>query len=54
MNESVAFTALTFGVSGVACTCAIDGAYSTLTVYVYTTGLLSSLAHNHEIKVPID
>jgi polyisoprenoid-binding protein YceI len=31
----------------------IDLVHSTMTVYVYKTGLLSGLAHNHEIKAPI-
>jgi polyisoprenoid-binding protein YceI len=32
----------------------IDSAHSTLTVYVYETGLLSGLGHNHEIEAPIE
>jgi polyisoprenoid-binding protein YceI len=32
----------------------IDVAHSTLTVYVYKTGFLSPLAHNHEIEAPIE
>jgi polyisoprenoid-binding protein YceI len=32
----------------------VDLAHSTMTVYVYKTGLLSGLAHNHEIKAPIE
>jgi polyisoprenoid-binding protein YceI len=32
----------------------IDLAHSTMTVYVYKTGLLSGLAHNHEIEAPIE
>ena len=32
----------------------IDRAHSTITVYVYKTGILSGLAHNHEIEAPID
>jgi hypothetical protein len=32
----------------------IDLAHSTMTVYVYKTGLLSDLAHNHEIGAPIE
>jgi len=32
----------------------IDRAHSTLTVYVYKTGILSTLAHNHEIEAPIE
>ena len=32
----------------------IDCAHSTITVYVYKTGILSTLAHNHEIEAPID
>jgi polyisoprenoid-binding protein YceI len=32
----------------------IDVAHSTLTVYVYKTGLFSPLAHNHEIEAPIE
>jgi polyisoprenoid-binding protein YceI len=32
----------------------IDSAHSTLTVYVYKTGLLSGLGHNHEIEAPIE
>ena len=31
----------------------IDRAHSTITVYVYKTGILAGLAHNHEIKAPI-
>jgi len=31
----------------------IDGAHSTITVYVYKTGILSGLAHNHEIEALI-
>jgi len=31
----------------------IDRVHSTITVYVYKTGLLSGLAHNHEIEAPI-
>ena len=31
----------------------IDPAHSTMTVYVYKTGILSGLAHNHEIEAPI-
>jgi polyisoprenoid-binding protein YceI len=31
----------------------IDGAHSTITVYVYKTGILAGLAHNHEIEAPI-
>jgi polyisoprenoid-binding protein YceI len=31
----------------------IDGAHSTITVYVYKTGILSGLAHDHEIGAPI-
>jgi polyisoprenoid-binding protein YceI len=32
----------------------IDRAHSTITVYVYKTGILSTLAHNHEIEAPIE
>ena len=32
----------------------IDDAHSTMTVYVYKTGILSGLAHNHEIEAPIE
>jgi polyisoprenoid-binding protein YceI len=32
----------------------IDRANSTLTVYVYKTGILAGLAHNHEIEAPIE
>jgi polyisoprenoid-binding protein YceI len=32
----------------------IDRAHSTLTVYVYKTGIFSPLAHNHEIEAPIE
>jgi polyisoprenoid-binding protein YceI len=32
----------------------IDGAHSSMKVYVYKTGILSGLAHNHEIEVPIE
>ena len=32
----------------------IDCAHSTITVYVYKTGILSALAHNHEIEAPIE
>ena len=32
----------------------IDRALSTMTVYVYKTGILSGLAHNHEIEAPIE
>jgi polyisoprenoid-binding protein YceI len=32
----------------------IDRAHSTITVYVYKTGILSTLAHNHEIVAPIE
>jgi polyisoprenoid-binding protein YceI len=31
----------------------IDRAHSTITVYVYKTGILAGLAHNHEIEAPI-
>ena len=31
----------------------VDSAHSTITVYVYKTGMLAGLAHNHEIEVPI-
>jgi polyisoprenoid-binding protein YceI len=31
----------------------IDRAHSTMTVYVYKTGILAGLAHNHEIEAPI-
>jgi polyisoprenoid-binding protein YceI len=33
---------------------AIDSAHSTITVYVYKTGILSGLGHNHEIEGPIE
>src|SRR4029077_17184140 len=32
----------------------IDRPHSTMTVYVYKTGILSGLAHNHEIEAPIE
>ena len=32
----------------------IDCAHSTITVYVYKTGILSTLGHNHEIEAPIE
>ncbi len=32
----------------------IDRTHSTMTVYVYKTGILSGLAHNHEIEAPIE
>jgi polyisoprenoid-binding protein YceI len=32
----------------------IDRARSTITVHVYKTGILSTLAHNHEIEAPIE
>ena len=32
----------------------IDRAHSTMTVYVYKTGILAGLAHNHEIEAPIE
>jgi polyisoprenoid-binding protein YceI len=32
----------------------IDRAHSTMTVHVYKTGILSTLAHNHEIEAPIE
>jgi len=32
----------------------IDRAHSTITVYVYKTGILAGLAHNHEIEAPIE
>ena len=31
----------------------IDSVHSTIIVYVYKTGILTGLAHNHEIEVPI-
>jgi polyisoprenoid-binding protein YceI len=31
----------------------IDRAHSTITVYVYKTGMLAGLAHDHEIEAPI-
>ena len=31
----------------------IDSVHSTIIVYVYKTGILAGLAHNHEIEVPI-
>jgi polyisoprenoid-binding protein YceI len=33
---------------------AIDSAHSTITVYVYKTGILSGLGHNHEIEAAIE
>jgi len=62
LNErtKTAFIALTllvfwagpvFGASGVR---AIDPAHSTMKVYVYKTGILAGLAHNHEIEAPIE
>ena len=32
----------------------IDRAHSTMMVYVYKTGILAGLAHNHEIEAPIE
>jgi polyisoprenoid-binding protein YceI len=32
----------------------IDRAHSTMTVYVYKTGILSTLGHTHEIEAPIE
>src|SRR5579863_3833104 len=32
----------------------VDAAHSTIKVYVYKTGILAGLAHNHEIEAPID
>jgi hypothetical protein len=32
----------------------IDWAHSTKTVYVYKTGILSTLGHNHEIEALIE
>jgi polyisoprenoid-binding protein YceI len=32
----------------------IDRAHSTITVYVFKTGILAGLAHNHEIEAPIE
>lgn len=32
----------------------IDCAHSTMTVYVYKTGILAGLAHNHEVEAPIE
>jgi len=32
----------------------IDSAHSTITVYVYKTGILSTFAHNHEIEAPVE
>lgn len=32
----------------------IDCAHSTMAVYVYKTGILSTLGHNHEIEAPIE
>jgi polyisoprenoid-binding protein YceI len=32
----------------------IDTTHSTLTVYVYKTGVLSTFGHNHEIEAPIE
>jgi polyisoprenoid-binding protein YceI len=32
----------------------IDPAHSTMKVYVYKTGILAGLAHNHEIEAPIE
>jgi polyisoprenoid-binding protein YceI len=60
MKNRVAFTALILLVClawpalGNSEVQAIDGAHSTLTVYVYKTGLLSPLARNHKIEVPIE
>ena len=60
MKKSVAFTALILLVClawpalGNSEVQAIDGAHSTLAVYIYKAGLLSPLARNHEIEVPIE
>ena len=60
MNKSTAFTILAILVSvagpvfGNAEGRPIDRAHSTMTVYVYKTGILSGLAHNHEIEAPIE
>jgi polyisoprenoid-binding protein YceI len=62
LNEGTktAFIALTllvswagpvFGAAGVR---PIDPAHSTMKVYVYKTGILAGLAHNHEIEAPIE
>ncbi len=32
----------------------IDSTRSTMTIYVYKTGILSTLVHNHEIEAPIE
>jgi polyisoprenoid-binding protein YceI len=33
---------------------AIDSNHSTFTIYVYKTGILSGLGHNHEVEAPIE
>src|SRR5712691_9719575 len=60
MKNSTAFLILTVlvGVAGPvfagADAAPIDCTHSTLTVYVYKTGILSTLGHNHEIEAPIE
>jgi polyisoprenoid-binding protein YceI len=60
MNKSTAFIILAILVSvagpvfGGSEARPIDRAHSTMTVYVYKTGILSGLAHNHEIEAPIE
>ena len=60
MNKSTAFTILAILVSvagpvfGNTEGRPIDRAHSTMTVYVYKTGILAGLAHNHEIEAPIE
>jgi len=60
MNKSTPFTILAILVSvsgpvfGNSVGRPIDRAHSTMTVYVYKTGILSGLAHNHEIEAPIE
>ena len=59
-NKNTAFAILTLLVSvpgpafGGPHSRPIDRAHSTMTVYVYKTGILSGLAHNHEIEAPIE
>ena len=62
LNEraKTAFIALTLLVSlggpvfGASAAQSIDPAHSTMKVYVYKTGILAGLAHNHEIEAPIE
>jgi polyisoprenoid-binding protein YceI len=60
MKKGTAFIVLTLlaGVAGPAFGGSegrpIDSAHSTMRVYVYKTGILSTLAHNHEIEAPIE